>query len=149
MNLARYDKVSGLVQDCSISSVLAMEILNHRGNHKKLTHIMKYGYIAGDLNSHNRHPIKVCCGVSSVSLKYDIYWKTSNIIRTLVGNIIVDHSDGDTAVLSALLQLHLHSRLDIWLQGIRQRQSQDSTRIFQVLGFGAPYIRDLTVCCAL
>ena len=47
--------------------------------------------------------------------------------------------------LSALLQLHLDSRLNIWLQGIRQRQPQDSTRIFYVLRFGATYIRDLTV----
>ena len=44
-----------------------------------------------------------------------------------------------------MLQLHLHSRLNIWLQGIRQRQPQDGTIIFQVLGFGAAYIRDLTV----
>ena len=47
--------------------------------------------------------------------------------------------------LSALLQLHLHSRLDIWLQRIRQRKPQGSTRIFLVLEFGASYIRDLTV----
>ena len=47
--------------------------------------------------------------------------------------------------LSALLQLHLHSRLKIWLPGIRQRQPQVSTRIFYVFGFGAFYIRDLTV----
>ena len=47
--------------------------------------------------------------------------------------------------LSALLQLHLHSRLNIWLQGIQQRQPQESARIFWVLGFGASYIRDLTV----
>ena len=60
------------------------------------------------------------------------YRKTSNISRTLVGNKIVDHSD----VVGALpvgtapsLQLHLHSRLNIWLQGIRQRQPQDKTRI--------------------
>ena len=46
--------------------------------------------------------------------------------------------------LSALLKLHLHSRLNIWLQGIRQRQPQDSARIFLVLGFGAAYIRNLT-----
>ena len=46
--------------------------------------------------------------------------------------------------LSALLQPHLHSRLNIWLQGFRQRQPQDSMRTFQVLGFGASYIRDLT-----
>ena len=36
--------------------------------------------------------------------------------------------------LSALLQLHLHSRLNIWLQGIRQRQPRDNTRIFWVFG---------------
>ena len=29
------------------------------------------------------------------------------------------------------LQLHLHSQLTIWHQGIRQRQPQDSTRIFK------------------
>ena len=34
----------------------------------------------------------------------------------------------------------------MWLQWIRQRQPQDSTIIFYVLGFGASYIRDLTVC---
>ena len=47
--------------------------------------------------------------------------------------------------LSALLQLDLHSRLNIWLQGIRQRQPRDSTRTLWLLGFGASYIRDLTV----
>ena len=47
--------------------------------------------------------------------------------------------------LSALLQLHLHSQLHIWLQGIRLRQPLDSTRILEVLGFGTSYIRDLTV----
>ena len=58
------------------------------------------------------------------------YRKTSNISRTFVGNKIVDHSDVVGASLAALLQLHLHSRLNIWLQGIRQRQPQGSTRIF-------------------
>ena len=48
--------------------------------------------------------------------------------------------------LSALLQLHLHSRLNIWLQWIRQRQPQDNTRILWELGFSASYISDLTVC---
>ena len=48
-----------------------------------------------------------------------IYRKTSNIRCTLVGNKIVDHSD-----------VVLHLRLNIWLQGIRQRQRQDSSRIF-------------------
>ena len=45
--------------------------------------------------------------------------------------------------MSALLQLHLHSRLNTWLQQIAQRQLQDETR--HILGFGASYIRDLTV----
>ena len=70
----------------------------------------------------------------------EIYRKTSNIRRTLGGNKIVDHSDvvGASPVGD--------SRLDIWLQGIQQRKPQDSTRIFEVSGFGASYIRDLTVC---
>ena len=62
--------------------------------------------------------------------KFLKYRKTPNIRRTLVGNNIVDHSDELEHRLSALLQLHLHSRLNNWLQGIRQRQPQDSTRIF-------------------
>ena len=60
------------------------------------------------------------------------YCKTSNIRCTLVGNKIVDHSDVVGA--STLLQLHLHSRLNIWLQGIRQRQPQDRARIFLSVG---------------
>ena len=49
----------------------------------------------------------------------NIYRKTSNISRTLVGNKIVDHSD---VVGAAPVQLHLRSRPNIWLQGIQQRQ---------------------------
>ena len=58
--------------------------------------------------------------------------KTSYISCTLVGNKIVDHSD----VVGASPTLHFHSRLNIWFQGIPQRQPQDSTIIFQALGFG-------------
>ena len=47
--------------------------------------------------------------------------------------------------LSALLQLHLHSRLNTWLWRISQRQLQDETRNIAVLWFGASYIRDLRV----
>ena len=47
--------------------------------------------------------------------------------------------------MSALLQLHLHSRLNTWLQWIGQRQLQDETRNIQSLWFGASYIRDLMV----
>ena len=53
--------------------------------------------------------------------KNEKYRKTSTIRRTLDGNKIVDHSDEVG---------HLHSRLDIWLQGIRQRKPQDRRRIF-------------------
>ena len=45
--------------------------------------------------------------------------------------------------LSALLQLHLHSRLNTWLQWVWQRHLQDERRI--VLCFGATYIRDFTL----
>ena len=50
-----------------------------------------------------------------------MYRKTSNISRTLVGNKIVDHTDivGASPVGAAR-----------WLQGIRQRQPQETKRIF-------------------
>ena len=44
-----------------------------------------------------------------------------------------------------MLQLHLHSPLNTWLQYIAQRQLQAETRNIRVFGFGATYIRDLTV----
>ena len=47
--------------------------------------------------------------------------------------------------LSALLQLHLHSRLNTWLQRVGQRRLQDEMRIISNLGFGASYIKDSTV----
>ena len=62
--------------------------------------------------------------------------------HTLVGNIIVDCSD---VVGESPVQLHLHSRLNIWLQWIGQRQLKDKTINICVLGFGASYIRGLTV----
>ena len=57
------------------------------------------------------------------------YHQTSNISRTLVGNKIVDHSDvvGASSPV-ALLLLHLHPRLNAWLQWIGQRQLQDDAR---------------------
>ena len=39
--------------------------------------------------------------------------------------------------MPALLHLHLHSRLNTWLQWIWQRQLQDETRDIKVVGFGA------------
>ena len=51
--------------------------------------------------------------------------------------------------LSALLQLHLHSQFNTWLQWIGQRELQDETRTIYVLGLGASYIRELTVCYIL
>ena len=47
--------------------------------------------------------------------------------------------------MSALLQLHLHSQPNTWLQWIGQRQQHDETRNIYVLGLGAFYIRELTV----
>ena len=47
--------------------------------------------------------------------------------------------------MSALLQLHLHSPLNTWLQYVAQRQLQANSRSICVLGFGASYIVDFTV----
>ena len=47
------------------------------------------------------------------------------------------------------LGLHIRSRLNTWLQWIRQRHLQDETRNILVLGFGAAYIRGLTVTTAV
>ena len=59
------------------------------------------------------------------------YRKTSNISRTLVGNKIVDHSDVvGASPVGAAPTTSSFSTYNIWLQGIRQGQSQDSTRIF-------------------
>ena len=43
------------------------------------------------------------------------------------------------------LQIHLHSRLNTWLQCIGQRQLQDKMRNIWILGFDVTYIRGLTV----
>ena len=42
-----------------------------------------------------------------------------------------------------LLQLHLHARLNTWLQWIGQRQLQEEMRNFEGLGFSVTYIRGL------
>ena len=52
----------------------------------------------------------------------ELYRKTSNISRTLVGNKIVDNSD--------VVQQHLHSQLNTWLQWTERRQLQEDTRNF-------------------
>ena len=87
---------------------------------------------------HQKKILKTTCMVSlrrnGVKSKYS---KTSNISHTFVGNKLVDHS--------ALLQLHLHSRLNTWLQWIEQRRLQDETRNIEVFRFGGAYIRGLMV----
>ena len=65
------------------------------------------------------------------------YRQISHISRALFSNKIVD--------LSALLQQHLNSPRNSWLQYIAQRQLQDETRNVYILQIGATYIRDLTV----
>ena len=87
------------------------------------------------------------CFVGSVPVTYP---QTSHISRILVGNKIV----GITQMylehrMSALLQLHLHSRLNTWLQCIGQSQLQDEARNIKLLGFGAPYIKRLTIVYSL
>ena len=63
-----------------------------------------------------------------------IRWNTGDM-RNIASFFIPAHLS-----LSALLQLHLHSRLNTWLQWIGQYQLQDETRNIKLLGFGAPYI---------
>ena len=76
----------------------------------------------------------------SVAISILYYRKVSNIIRTLVGNKIVDHSDvvGASLVSAApkysFLTYHMASI-------VAQRQQQDETRNIYVLGLGASYIR--------
>ena len=67
--------------------------------------------------------------VASQNDPLDKYRKTSNISHTLAGNKIVDNSDVVGASFSALLQLHLHSQLNIRLQWIERRLLQEDTRI--------------------
>ena len=60
-----------------------------------------------------------------------MYRKTSNIWHTLLGNKIVDHSDVvGASPVGAAPTTSSFSTYNIWLQGIRQRQPQDSMRIF-------------------
>ena len=47
--------------------------------------------------------------------------------------------------LTALLQLHLLSQLNTWLQWIRRWKLQDEARSIQTLGFGAAYIWGMAV----
>ena len=62
-----------------------------------------------------------------VSTVFLIYRKTSKSSRTSVSNKIVDNSDVVGNRLSALLQLHLHSKLNTWLQWIGQRPLPEET----------------------
>ena len=48
--------------------------------------------------------------------------------------------------LSALLQLHLHSQHNTWLQLIGQRQLHDEARNIYIWRLSATYIRELRVC---
>ena len=70
------------------------------------------------------------------------YCQISNIRHTLVSNISADHS---SCGLLALLQLHIYSLLNAWLQWSGQSQMQDEMRNIQALGFGVANVRDLTV----
>ena len=47
--------------------------------------------------------------------------------------------------LSALLQLHLHSRLNTWLQWIGRSHPKTRRETFMFFGFGASYDRSFTV----
>ena len=69
----------------------------------------------------------------------------SALIENLV--LVIIWRQNSCRHLSALLQLHRHSRLNnvTWLKRIGQKQRQDETRNISVVGFGASYIRGLTL----
>ena len=73
------------------------------------------------------------------------YCQTSNISCTPVGIKIADHSDVVGASPVAAASTISSFRLKAWLQLIGQRQLQDETIIVYVLGFGASYIRYLSI----
>ena len=89
--------------------------------------------------------VKIAADGKPFSDKISDYRKTSNISRTLVGNKIVDHSDvvgaspvGAAPTTSSFLTSHLASR-DLAKKAVRHYDN------LLMLGFGASYIRDLTV----
>ena len=65
----------------------------------------------------------ICLSMHFIQTPMSYYRKTSNIIHTLVGNKIVDNS-----YVVGAFQLHLHSRLNTWLQWTEQKQLQDEIR---------------------
>ena len=73
-----------------------------------------------------------CCDMGCPAETRLNYHQASDIRYTL-GNKIVDHTDVVGASPVALLQLHLHSQLNTWLQWIGQRQLQNEMRSISVL----------------
>ena len=66
-------------------------------------------------------------GVIICVILLTIYRQIFSTSRTLVGNWIVDRSDVVGASPVGTVQLHLHSRLNTWIQWIGQKQLQDVT----------------------
>ena len=62
-----------------------------------------------------------------ILLHYEIYRETPNISRTWVANTFFFTEVYSEYRLSALLELHLHSRLNTWLQRIGQIQLEEKT----------------------
>ena len=137
------DFISGWRDDCKIDDAnkQSRRHLLSPVNMSWYTWIIHHDRVTFLQNTHNRHPIAMAgCGMTIVThfKKYHAlddwpghtkHWiqrvvphidsnarQTSNIWRTWVCNKI-DRSDvvGASPVLSTLLQLHLHSRLNTWL----------------------------------
>ena len=68
-----------------------------------------------------------------------IFINASKISGSWLGKKIIDHSDVVGAAHADAAQLHLHSRLNTWLQWIGERYLQDETINLLVLGFGMYY----------
>ena len=58
--------------------------------------------------------------------------------------IHIKHTSSEN-VFKQMIRKHLHFSLNAWFLYVAQRKLQAKTRHIEVLGFGAPYIRDFTV----
>ena len=119
-----------------------------------------YGWVnngeAGDLRHHHAHCDGIVMGCREKQpLSWQIdFGKHANIFTFIItsqlwgGSGSWNHSSWKVRVVyptQSLLQLHLHSQCNTWLQWIGQRQLQEEMRNIEVLGFGVAYVRGLMV----
>ena len=101
------------------------------------------GIIIPMLKSRLRMSRQLSC--RHIGASYLKYCQISNIRHTSTGNAFVDHSDVFGASPVGAAPTTSSSSITPGFNGLGKRRLQDKTRNISVRGFGAPYIRDLTV----